>query len=98
MGNWLQLGLCLSIRLKIQLEFFQRQTEFFSDGAPERSVNLSRIQLGIPSEFLQEARSFPTWTQQHGCILLSTTSWINQSNTRGTAHRGSRRSHTNYNI
>jgi hypothetical protein len=51
-GNWLQLGLCLDIWLKVQLEFFPWQTEFFFDGASKRSINLSRIQLRISSEFL----------------------------------------------
>jgi hypothetical protein len=93
-------------RLKLRLrvwdgvlsEFFMWCTEFFPARTPQHGINLSRIQLGIPSEFLQEARSFTTWTQQRGYILPSTTLRINQSSAKGVTDRSLGRPHTNYNV
>jgi hypothetical protein len=82
MTNRFRLKLRLRIWDGVLSEFFLWCTVFFPAMTPQHGLNLSRIQLGIPSEFLQEARSFTTWTQQRGYILPSTTPRINQSNGR----------------
>ena len=58
-------------RDRVLSEFLQK-TEFFSNKAPEHDINLSRIQLGVHSEYSKEDGSFSVRSRQHGNALSGT--------------------------